>query len=147
MHPNPAAPPAPAGPPSGEHPCAGPRPGPAPRSGHRWRILALLFFATTDNYMDRSILTVLAPTLQYKVFHWTDGDYARITISFQAAYALGLVTMGALIDRLGTRLGYTVSILIWSGFGMLHAAIRPGYGLILFVLARFGLGFGGAFTT
>ncbi len=116
----------------------------APRGGYRWRILALLFFATTVNYMDRSLLTVLAPTLQYKVFHWTDNDYARITMSFQAAYALGLVTMGALIDKLGTKIGYTVSILIWSCFGMLHAAIQPAFGLIGFVLARFGLGFGEA---
>jgi len=115
-----------------------------PRGGYRWRILALLFFATTVNYMDRSLLTVLAPTLQYKVFHWTDNDYARITMSFQAAYALGLVTMGAVIDRLGTKIGYTVSILLWSCFGMLHAAIRPAFGLVGFMLARFGLGFGEA---
>src|SRR3954463_16352635 len=83
-----------------------------PRGGGiRWRILALLFFATTINYLDRSILTVLAPILQYKVFHWTDAGYAQITMTFQAAYALGLVTMGAIIDKLGTRIGYLVSII------------------------------------
>src|SRR5882724_5580423 len=114
------------------------------RSGFRWRILALLFFATTINYLDRSILTVLAPILQYKVFHWTDAGYAQITMTFQAAYALGLISMGAIIDKLGTRIGYLLSIVTWSCFGMLHAAIRPAFGVAGFVVARFGLGFGEA---
>jgi len=110
----------------------------------RWRILALLFFATTINYLDRTILTVLAPVLQYKVFHWTDAGYARITMTFQGAYAIGLLTMGAVIDKLGTRLGYLVSILTWSCFGLLHAAVRPAFGVAGFMFARFGLGFGEA---
>jgi MFS transporter, ACS family, hexuronate transporter len=110
--------------------------------GYRWRICALLFLATTINYMDRSILGVLGPTLQYKVFHWTDKDYAAINIAFKAAYAIGLLTMGSVVDRLGTRIGYTLSIAIWSVFGMLHAAVRPAFSLIGFCAARFGLGFG-----
>jgi MFS transporter, ACS family, hexuronate transporter len=109
---------------------------------YRWRILALLFFATTINYMDRSIIGVLAPTLQYKVFNWSDADYATINIFFKIAYALGMLTMGGVIDRFGTRIGYTLSIGIWSIFGMLHAAVRPAFSLIGFSLARFGLGFG-----
>ena len=110
--------------------------------GYRWRICAFLFVATTINYMDRSVLGVLAPTLQYKVFHWSDQDYALINIAFKTAYAIGMLSMGAIIDRLGTKIGYMLSIGIWSIFGMLHAAVRPVFSLIGFSLARFGLGFG-----
>ena len=109
---------------------------------YRWRILGLLFCATTINYMDRSVLGVLAPTLQYRVFHWTDQDYAAINIAFKAAYAIGLVSMGAVIDKVGTRAGYALSIAIWSLFGMLHAAVRPAFSLLGFCAARFGLGLG-----
>lgn len=120
-----------------------PRPPAAPPIGrYRWRILALLFFATTINYMDRSVLGVLAPTLQYRVFHWTDQDYAAINIAFKAAYAIGLVSMGAIIDRIGTRTGYTLSIAVWSLFGMAHALVRPAFSLVGFCIARFGLGLG-----
>jgi ACS family hexuronate transporter-like MFS transporter len=109
---------------------------------YRWTICALLFAATTINYMDRSILGVLGPTLQYKVFNWTDQDYALINIAFKFAYAIGMLSMGAIIDKLGTRFGYTLSIAIWSIFGMLHATVRPAFSLIGFCVARFGLGFG-----
>ncbi len=120
-----------------------PRPTAAPPIGrYRWRILALLFFATTINYVDRSVLGVLAPTLQYRVFHWTDQDYATINIAFKSAYAIGLVSMGALIDRIGARAGYTLSIAIWSLFGMMHALVRPAFSLVGFCVARFGLGLG-----
>lgn len=110
---------------------------------YRYRILALVFMATTINYFDRSILGVLAPTLQ-KLFDWTNKDYAAIMVSFKVAYGIGLLFMGSLIDRLGTKTGYTISIVIWSIFGMLHAAVRPAFGLIGFILARFGLGIGEA---
>ena len=99
-----------------------------PAGKYRWRILALLFVATTINYMDRTVIGVLAPTLQYKIFNWSDVDYANISIAFKIAYALGMLTMGGIIDRFGTRIGYTLSIAIWSVFGMLHAAVRrPGF--------------------
>ena len=110
---------------------------------YRYRILGLLMFATTINYFDRSIIGVLAPTLE-KMFGWTNTDYANIMISFKIAYALGLLYMGGLIDRLGTKKGYTLSIAIWSVFGMLHAFVRPGFSVIGFAAARFGLGFGEA---
>jgi ACS family hexuronate transporter-like MFS transporter len=113
-----------------------------PIGGYRWRILALLFAATTINYMDRTVLGVLAPTLQYKVFHWSDSDYADINIAFKAAYAIGLVSMGAVVDRIGTRAGYALSIATWSVFGMGHALVRPAFSLIGFCIARFGLGLG-----
>jgi len=84
---------------------------------------------------------MLAPTL-FKIFEWTNADYAIINISFKAAYAIGLLTMGGIIDRIGTRKGYFISIAIWSFFGIMHAAIQKGFSVIGFVLARFGLGFG-----
>ncbi|MDP5104603.1 MAG: MFS transporter [Polaribacter sp.] len=110
---------------------------------YRYRILGLLMFATTINYFDRSIIGVLAPTLE-NMFGWTNADYANIMISFKIAYALGLLYMGGLIDRLGTKKGYILSIAIWSVFGMLHALVRPGFSVIGFAAARFGLGFGEA---
>jgi ACS family hexuronate transporter-like MFS transporter len=108
---------------------------------YRYRILALVFMATTLNYFDRSIVGVMAPTLQ-KLFEWSNKDYAAIMVSFKIAYGIGLLFMGGIIDRLGTKIGYTISIAIWSIFGMLHAAIRPAFSLIGFIVARFGLGIG-----
>lgn len=108
---------------------------------YRWRILAMLFFALTINYFDRSLLGVMAPKLM-EMFKWTNKDYALVNMSFKAAYAIGLLIMGRLIDRLGTKKGFTLSIVIWSIFGMLHATISKSFALIGFVLARFGLGFG-----
>ncbi len=108
---------------------------------YRYRILALVFMATTINYFDRSILGVMAPTLQ-KLFEWTNKDYAAIMVSFKIAYGIGLLFMGGIIDRFGTKIGYTISIVIWSIFGMLHAVIRQSFSLIGFILARFGLGIG-----
>jgi ACS family hexuronate transporter-like MFS transporter len=108
---------------------------------YRYRILALVFMATTINYFDRSILGVMAPTLQ-KIFEWTNKDYAAIMVSFKVAYGIGLLFMGGLIDRFGTKIGYTASIAVWSVFGILHAAVRPAFSLIGFIVARFGLGIG-----
>jgi ACS family hexuronate transporter-like MFS transporter len=110
--------------------------------GHfRYSILALVFMATTINYFDRSIVGVMAPTLQ-KLFDWSNKDYAYIMVSFKIAYGIGLLFMGGIIDRFGTKIGYTLSIAIWSFFGMLHAAVRPAFSLIGFIAARFGLGIG-----
>jgi ACS family hexuronate transporter-like MFS transporter len=112
-----------------------------PAGNYRWRILTLLFLALSINYFDRSILGVLAPTL-FRIFDWTNKDYALINISFKAAYAIGLLTMGGIIDRVGTKKGFTLSIVIWSIFGMLHATITKSFSIIGFAMARFGLGFG-----
>lgn len=114
---------------------------PSTIGNYRYRILALVFMATTINYFDRSILGVMAPTLQ-KLFDWTNKDYAAIMVSFKIAYGIGLLFMGNIIDKMGTKIGYTLSIAIWSIFGMLHAAVRPAFGLIGFIVARFGLGIG-----
>lgn len=108
---------------------------------YRYRILALVFMATTINYFDRSIIGVMAPTLQH-LFNWTNTDYAAIMVSFKVAYGIGLLFMGSIIDRLGTKIGYTLSIVIWSVFGVLHAVIKPAFSLVGFMTARFGLGVG-----
>ena len=97
--------------------------------------------ATTINYFDRSIIGVMAPTLQ-ELFDWNNKDYAAIMVSFKIAYGIGLLFMGGIIDKIGTKMGYTISIAIWSIFGMLHAVIRPAFSLIGFITARFGLGIG-----
>lgn len=110
-------------------------------SKYRYRILAMLVYATTINYFDRSIIGVMAPTLE-KMFDWSNNDYANIMIAFKVAYAIGMLTMGGIIDRMGTKKGYTLAISIWSIFGMLHAAVRPAFSVIGFAAARFGLGFG-----
>ena len=107
----------------------------------RYRILALVFMATTINYFDRSIIGVMAPTLQ-RLFDWSNKDYAAIMVSFKIAYGIGLLLMGGIIDKLGTKIGYIISIVIWSVFGMLHAAIKPAFSLVGFIVARFGLGIG-----
>jgi len=112
-----------------------------PQGNYRYRILALLFAATSINYFDRSLMGVMSPDL-IEWFGWTKQDYSNIIIVFQTAYAIGLLTMGGLIDRLGTKKGYVASIGIWSIFGMLHATIGKGFSLIGFMLARFGLGYG-----
>ena len=112
-----------------------------PIGKYRYRILALLFLATTINYFDRSIMSVLAPDLKIW-FGWDNQDYSNVLISFQLAYAIGLISMGGIIDRLGTKKGYILSIGLWSFFGMMHATIGRGFSFIGFVLARFGLGFG-----
>jgi len=108
---------------------------------YRYRILALVFMATTINYFDRSIVGVMAPTLQ-KLFEWSNKDYAAIMVSFKIAYGIGLLFMGGIIDKLGTKVGYTISIALWSLFGMLHAVVRPAFSLIGFIMVRFGLGIG-----
>ena len=109
------------------------------KMGHyRWLICALLFFATTINYMDRQVIGILAPYLQ-RVIGWNDIQYGYIVTAFQAAYALGLLVVGRLIDRVGTRIGYALSIAVWSLSAMGHALANSVAG---FVLARFMLGLG-----
>lgn len=107
-----------------------------PVGRYRWRICALLFFATTLNYLDRQVIGILAPQLQQQ-FGWSNIDYANIVAAFKIAYAIGLVGMGNVLDRIGTRLGYTVSLSFWSLAGMAHALVSSVIG---FAGARFALG-------
>ncbi|MCK9412584.1 MAG: MFS transporter [Prolixibacteraceae bacterium] len=105
---------------------------------YRWRIVVLLFFATTINYIDRQVLGILAPQLTLE-FGWSESDYGFIIMAFQAAYAVGLISMGSLLDKIGTRLGFIISISLWSLAGMAHAMARSVFS---FSVARFGLGIG-----
>lgn len=107
---------------------------------YRWIIVVLLFLATTINYLDRQIIGLLKPILE-KEFVWTETDFARIVMAFTAAYAVGLLVFGWLIDKIGTKLGYSITIVFWSIAGMLHAIARSAFG---FGLARVGLGLGEA---
>ncbi|HEY6642752.1 MFS transporter [Povalibacter sp.] len=107
---------------------------------YRWRICALLLAATTINYIDRQVLGVLAPELQ-RTFAWSESQYGYIVTAFQAAYAIGLVSAGAIIDRLGTRIGYALAVAVWSLAAMSHALAGSVAG---FAIARFALGLGEA---
>ena len=118
--------------------------GPGQRIGHyRWVICGLLFFAATVNYIDRQVIGILKPTLQQE-FGWSEMDYADIVFSFQIAYAVGLVLAGRLMDKLGTRIGFAIAIVIWSVAAMAHAEATwfgPG---VAAVLGLFGLAYSGS---
>ncbi len=103
---------------------------------YRWLILTLLVSATTINYLDRQILGLLKPTLEIE-FSWSETDFAFLVMAFTGAYAVGLISWGWFIDRIGTKPGYVISVAAWSIMGMLHAVARSVTG---FGLARIGLG-------
>ncbi|PPL03672.1 MFS transporter [Parapedobacter indicus] len=107
---------------------------------YRWLIVGLLFVATTINYLDRQVIGLLKPSLEAE-FGWTETDFAHIVMAFTAAYAVGLLLFGRVIDWVGTKWGYTISVAIWSIAGMLHAIARNVGG---FMAARIGLGIGEA---
>ena len=112
--------------------------------GHyRWVICALLFFATTINYLDRAIIGLLKENLT-EIFHWTESDYSNIVISFQMAYAVSLLFAGWVMDRIGTRLGYGFSLFMWSVAAILHGFVR-GTGGFVAVRALLGVGESGNF--
>src|SRR5258707_10635517 len=109
--------------------------------GHfRWVICTLLLFGVTKNYMDRQVLGVLKTTLQHDL-GWNEIDYSNLVFAFQAAYAVGMVIVGRLVDRLGTRLGYALTMVFWSLASMAHAF---GGSFFSFAVARSALGFGEA---
>lgn len=110
---------------------------------YRWIVCSLLFFATTINYLDRQVVGYLKPTLELE-FGWTETDYSHIVMAFTAAYAGGLLLFGRLIDRIGSKIGYTVSITLWSIAAMAHALVRTTFGFG-FVRALLGLGESGNF--
>ena len=104
----------------------------------RWRICALLFIANTINYMDRQVLSFLAPMLQTRI-GWNEVQYGYIVVAFQLAYAIGLLSVGGIIDAIGVRLGYALSIGLWSLASMSHALARSA---LAFGTSRFFLGLG-----
>lgn len=110
-----------------------------PKTGnYRWTICALLFFATTVNYLDRQVLSLLSTDLSEQ-FNWTNTDYANITAAFQFVYAVSLLFAGRIIDRLGTKSGYTWAIIIWSIGAILHAVAVPMGDFFSNALASAGL--------
>ncbi len=127
---------------------------------YRWTICALLFFATTINYLDRQVLSLLQPTLAEK-FGWTNSDYANIAAAFQFVYAISMLFAGRFIDRLGTKKGYAIALIIWSVGAIIHAYAESIGSLFLpiasfvgfsavsvsvlgFIISRAVLGFGEA---
>jgi MFS transporter, ACS family, hexuronate transporter len=96
---------------------------------YRWRICALLFFATTINYLDRQVISLLKDDYFEPLFGWSETDYSRLVIAFQISYAIGMLGAGWLVDKIGTKLGYAISIILWSIAAMVHAFARsiPGF--------------------
>lgn len=103
---------------------------------YRWTICSLIFFATTINYLDRAVISLLKSSLTTE-FKWNDGDYANIEIAFKVSYALGMVGAGRLIDKLGTKIGYFFSTMLWSIAAVAHAFSNSTFG---FGVARSALG-------
>jgi len=109
----------------------------------RWTICALVFFATTINYLDRQVIAILKPILE-KEIGLTEIDYGYIVMAFQVAYAVGMIFAGRLIDAVGTRLGYALSLIFWSIAAMLHAFARGAFSFGVF-RAMLGLAESGNF--
>ncbi|MEO7119991.1 MAG: MFS transporter, partial [Ginsengibacter sp.] len=103
---------------------------------YRWTICSLLFFATTINYLDRSVISLLKNNLEV-IFKWTESDYADLVMIFQLSYAVGMLLAGRFIDKVGTKIGYAVSLALWSFASMGHALVRSTVG---FLIARSALG-------
>ncbi|MCC6280634.1 MAG: MFS transporter [Saprospiraceae bacterium] len=112
-------------------------------TNYRWRVVALVFFATTINYIDRQVIGLLKPVLE-KEFNWTESDYGRIVMAFTSCYALGLLLFGRFIDKIGEKRGYAISIVAWSVAAVAHAAAFSTAGFIA-VRAALGLGEAGNF--
>ena len=110
----------------------------SPIGNQRWIVVALLFFATTINYIDRQVIGLLKPTLEVE-FGWSEKDYANIVMAFTAAYALGLLVFGRIIDRIGTKMVFSISIVFWSIAACLHGVVKTTFG---FGVARAALGLG-----
>jgi ACS family hexuronate transporter-like MFS transporter len=106
----------------------------------RWYVCGLLFFATTINYVDRQVLGILKPTLEHEL-GWREADFGWVVFAFTGAYALMLPIAGRIIDRLGTRIGYALAVVVWSFASMSHSIAQNA---VQFAIARFGLGIGEA---
>lgn len=109
----------------------------------RWTVVALIFFATTINYIDRQVIGLLKPYIQEDL-GWTEADYGYIVTAFQIAYGIGMLLCGRMLDRLGSKLGYSIAIVVWSIGAVMHATVRSvtGFGAARAIL---GLGEAGNF--
>jgi ACS family hexuronate transporter-like MFS transporter len=109
----------------------------APVKKYRWIILSLVFFATTINYLDRQVISLLKDDYLEPLFGWNETDYANIVIAFQISYAVGMVLAGFVIDKVGTKIGYALSLALWSLAAIGHAWAKSTFG---FIIARASLG-------
>ena len=109
----------------------------------RWTVVALIFFATTINYIDRQVIGLLKPFIQGDL-GWTEADYGYIVTAFQIAYGIGMLVGGRMLDYLGSKKGYSIAIIVWSIGAVLHATVRSvtGFGAARAIL---GLGEAGNF--
>jgi ACS family hexuronate transporter-like MFS transporter len=105
---------------------------------YRWMVVWLLFAATAINYIDRQMIAVLKPDLA-KELHWSESDYAHIVFYFQAAYAIGYLGFGKIVDAIGARFGYAIAVVIWTIAHVAHGGVHT---VMQFTIARFGLGIG-----
>ncbi|AYQ34554.1 MFS transporter [Runella sp. SP2] len=103
---------------------------------YRWTICGLVFFATTINYLDRQVISLLKSTLSEEL-NWNDADYANIEIAFKLFYAFGMLGAGRLVDKLGTKIGYAVATTLWSVAAVAHALVNTVFG---FAVVRSALG-------
>jgi len=104
---------------------------------YRWTICGLVFFATTVNYLDRQVISLLKDDYLEKIFNWSESDYSNIVIAFQIAYAIGMLGAGWIIDKVGTKIGYAISLAVWSVAAIGHSFARSTIG---FMAARSVLG-------
>lgn len=103
---------------------------------YRWTICALVFFATTVNYLDRQVISLLKSVLSVEL-KWDDGDYANIEIAFKLFYSFGMLIAGRVVDKLGTKKGYAMATGLWSLAAVGHAFANSAFG---FMIARAFLG-------
>jgi ACS family hexuronate transporter-like MFS transporter len=108
-----------------------------PVKKYRWIMLSLVFFATTINYLDRQVISLLKDDYLEPLFGWNETDYSNIVIAFQVCYAVGMIATGFIIDRLGTKMGYALSLIVWSLASIGHAFAKSTIG---FIMARAVLG-------
>ena len=94
---------------------------------YRWTICGLIFFATTINYLDRAVISLLKSTLTTEM-HWDDADYANVEIAFKLSYAIGLLLAGRIIDKMGTKKGYAWATGLWSLSAVGHAFANSVFG-------------------
>ncbi len=104
---------------------------------YRWTICSLVFYATTINYLDRQVISLLKPILE-KEFNWTETNYSNIVVAFTFAYAVGMLGAGRIIDKIGTKLGYALTLALWSIASILHAFATSTFS---FAMYRALLGF------
>lgn len=102
----------------------------------RWWMLSLVFLATTINYLDRQVMGLLKPVLE-REFSWDEKDYSYIVMAFTTTYAIGYMAMGRFIDKVGTKIGYAVSLIVWSFASIGHGFVKSTVG---FIIARSTLG-------